>query len=174
MPGLYLIHLYAGVQGQPCSLGLLKETSRLLIYKAISEKGQSTMVQFKRGATLLLQRHKTETGGSLLEGLSWIVSLGPFGSSLEKRVKRRGAGAGTLSQIRSLLPFTAGVKWEPGGSVGGLQPNCAALHFYGSFLWKGSKCFMNLAIDFLSTAPQDAKQGHHYGLCSLKELLKTV
>lgn len=110
MPALYLIHLYAGVQGQPCSLGLLKETSRLLIYKAISEKGQSKMVKFKRGATLLLQRHKTETGGSLLEGFSWIVSLGPFGSSLEKRVKRRGAGAGTLSQIRSLLPFTAGVK----------------------------------------------------------------
>lgn len=33
---------------------------------------------------------------------------------------------------------------------------------------------MNLAIDFLSTAPQDRKQGQHYGLQPLKEELRTV
>lgn len=33
---------------------------------------------------------------------------------------------------------------------------------------------MNLAIDFLCTAPQDTKQGHHYGLYSLKGELKTA
>lgn len=48
-----------------------------------------------------------------------------------------------------------------------------AFHFYGSFLQENSKCFMNLAVDFLSTAPQDTRQGHHYGLCSWKEELKT-
>ena len=31
---------------------------------------------------------------------------------------------------------------------------------------------MNLAIDFPFTAPQDTKQGHHYGLYSLQEELK--
>ena len=97
------------------------------------------------------------------EGFSRIVRVRPFGSFLENRVRGEARGQGPCHRS---APFMTAVKWEPSSSVGGFQHDCTALHFYGSFLWKGSKCFMNLAIDFLSTAPQDAKQGHHYGLCS--------
>lgn len=39
---------------------------------------------------------------------------------------------------------------------------------------KKTKHSRNLTIDFPFTAPQDTKQGYHYGLYSLQEELKTV
>lgn len=102
----------------------------------------------------------------MLEGSSCTVSFLSFGSFLENKV--RGMGRGRKAHGSSLSMTETEIKvWRLGVPGTTVLPYISMAPFS-----EKTKHSMNLAIDFPFTAPQDTKQGHHYGLYSLQEELK--
>ena len=102
----------------------------------------------------------------MLEGYSCTVSFLSFGSFLENKV--RGMGRGRKAHGSSLSMTETEIKvWRLGVPGTTVLPYISMAPFS-----EKTKHSMNLAIDFPFTAPQDTKQGHHYGLYSLQEELK--
>lgn len=102
----------------------------------------------------------------MLEGSSCTVSFLSFGSFLENKV--RGMGRGRKAHGSSLSMTETEIKvWRLGVPGTTVLPYISMAPFS-----EKTKHSLNLAIDFPFTAPQDTKQGHHYGLYSLQEELK--
>ena len=80
----------------------------------------------------------------------------------------RGMGRGRKAHGSSLSMTETEIKvWRLGVPGTTVLPYISMAPFS-----EKTKHSMNLAIDFPFTAPQDTKQGHHYGLYSLQEELK--
>ena len=123
-------------------------------------------VKSEMGVTLLLQRCKMRIN-CWKDPHEQLVS-DPLVHSLRTEWEGRG-GEGKAYRSSLSMTETEMKVWRLGVPSTTVLPHISMAPFS-----EKTKHSMNLTIDFPFTAPQDTKQGHHYGLYSLQEELKTV
>ena len=137
------------------------------------EKKKASKVEHTKSRRQLAERQRPGWRARVLVEREWEVQKTAVGGSRDQASYPRMPGAST--RARPLMAVSAVVRsaemkvWRLGVPSTTVLPHISMVPFS-----EKTKHSMNLTIDFPFTAPQDTKQGHHYGLYSLQEELKTV